>query len=166
VRTFSRLALLTLPLFFNPAVSSAQTQGTAMTQTATGSFDVAITPEATAPAPEGGVDTARMGLMKTFSGGLQGQAVGTMITAGRPGGNTSASYVAIDQFSGTLDGRRGGFILLHRGTMTKAGAPDLAIVIAPDSGTGALEGIAGSLSIDIRDGKHLYTLNYTLPPRP
>ena len=130
---------------------------------ATGTFEVSITPEAQAEAPAGGLPTSRMGIAKTFSGGLVGTAAGTMLAAGAPKPGQPAGYVAIDQFQGTLDGRDGGFLLLHRGTMTKAGGGDLSVVISPDSGTGALGGIEGTLSIEIRDGKHFYDLAYTLP---
>jgi hypothetical protein len=136
--------------------------GRAAVRHATGSFEVTITPEAQAPAPEGGVPTSRMALHKVFSGVFEGEARGTMIAAGIPAPGQAASYVAIDQVSGTLDGRRGGFVLVHRGTMSKAGA-DLSVIVAPDSGTGALEGITGTLGIEIKDGKHLYDLAYSLP---
>jgi hypothetical protein len=42
------------------------------------------------------------------------------------------------------------------------GAQSLTVEIVPDSGTGELGGIAGSLAIEIRDGKHYYTLRYHL----
>lgn len=135
-------------------------------QHATGTFEVKITPEAQGDAPAGGMPTSRMGLAKTFSGGLAGEAHGTMLAAGAPKPGNAAAYVAIDQFQGLLDGRKGGFLLLHRGTMTRAGRSDLAIVIAPDSGTGDLAGIEGTLAIEIKDGKHFYDLTYTLPRHP
>lgn len=130
---------------------------------ARGTFEVKVTPEAQAPAPEGGVATSRMGLSKTFSGGVAGTATGTMIAAGTPAPGQPATYVAIDQFRGTVDGRAGGFVLAHRGTMTRAGGGELSVVISPDSGTGALAGIEGTLSIEMREGKHFYDLAYTLP---
>ena len=43
------------------------------------------------------------------------------------------------------------------------GAQALTIVVIPDTGTGELAGIAGTMTIDIRDGKHFYTIDYTLP---
>jgi len=130
---------------------------------ATGTFEVVLTPEAQAPAPEHGLSTSRMAIAKTFSGALTGSATGTMLAAGAPKPGEPAGYVAIDQVHGTLDGRTGGFLLLHRGTMSRTGAAELSVIIAPDSGTGALAGIAGTFSIEIRDGKHHYDLAYTLP---
>lgn len=130
---------------------------------ATGTFEVKMTPEAQGDAPGGGMPTSRMGIAKTFSGGMTGSATGTMLAAGTPKPGSAAGYVAIDQFTGAVDGKAGGFLLLHRGTMSKVGGGDLSVIIAPDSGTGALEGIEGSFSIEMKDGKHFYDLAYTLP---
>ena len=44
-----------------------------------------------------------------------------MLAAGTPKPGAAAAYVAIDQFTGKLEDRSGGFVLIHRGTMTKAG---------------------------------------------
>jgi hypothetical protein len=129
---------------------------------ATGTFEVTITPEAQTPAPEGGLPTARMALAKTLSGGMTGTAVGTMLSAGVPQPGHVAAYVAVDQFRGTVDGKAGGFLLLHRATMSSAGA-EMSVTIAPDTGTGALTGIAGSLTIKVKGGVHHYDLAYTLP---
>ena len=43
------------------------------------------------------------------------------------------------------------------------GTPELRITVVPDSGTDQLAGIAGTLSIQIENGKHSYDLDYTLP---
>jgi hypothetical protein len=74
----------------------------------------------------------------------------------------SAGYVAIEKVEGTLAGRRGGFTLLHQGTMRRGGEFDLAVVVVPDSGTGQLAGLAGKMAIVIAAGKHSYELDYTL----
>lgn len=132
---------------------------------AAGTFQVVMTPEGQQPVPAGGVPVGRMALRKTFAGGLAGTAIGTMLAAGTPAPGQAAAYVAIDQFAGTLDGRAGGFMLVHRGTMGKDGNGDLQVEIAPDSGTGALAGIAGRLAITVTGGIHHYDLAYTLPAR-
>lgn len=132
---------------------------------ATGTFQVTMSPEAQGDAPADGLPTSRMGIAKTFTGGMTGSATGTMLAAGTPRPGQAAGYVAIDQFSGSVDGKAGGFLLLHRGTMTKTGASDLSVIIAPDSGTGALAGISGSFAITIEGGVHRYDLAYTLPTK-
>lgn len=73
----------------------------------------------------------------------------------------SAGYVAIERVTGTPNGRTGTFALQHSGTMTR-GAPELAITVVPDSGTGELVGLAGKMNIIIEGTKHSYTFDYTL----
>jgi hypothetical protein len=155
-RAFAAAALLTI------SASATAAQEKPMHH-ATGSFTVTVTPEAQAPGTDGAPATSRMAIAKTFAGDLVGTAHGTMLAAGTPGPGRAAAYVAIDQVHGTLDGRTGGFVLVHRGTISKAGAADLSVMIAPDSGTGGLAGIAGTLAIDQSHGDHRYDLAYTLP---
>jgi hypothetical protein len=103
----------------------------------------------------------RMTLDKKFSGDLDATSNGQMLTgAGTVKG--SAGYVAMERVTGTLKGKRGSFILQHSGTMTR-GAPKLLIVVVPDSGTDDLQGLTGTMTIDITDGKHSYAFDYFLP---
>ena len=74
----------------------------------------------------------------------------------------SAGYVAIERVTGALGRRSGTFILQHSGTMTR-GAQQLSITVVPDSGTGALAGLQGKMSIQIEGGKHSYEFEYSLP---
>jgi len=74
----------------------------------------------------------------------------------------SAGYVAIDHVTGELDGRKGSFVLQHSGAMNR-GAQVLSIMVVPDSGTGELAGLSGTLSINIVDGLHFYDFIYSLP---
>ena len=74
----------------------------------------------------------------------------------------SAGYVAMEQFTGKLNGRSGTFALQHSGTMTR-GTPQLSVTVVPDSGTGQLVGLSGQMAIKIDDGKHSYNFEYTLP---
>ena len=108
----------------------------------------------------GGVSLARVSIRKQFRGDLEGSSTVEMLSAmtGVPG---SAGYVAIERVTGTLGGRAGGFVLQHAGTMTR-GKAELSVSVVPDSGYGDLKGIAGRMKIDIVDGQHLYTFDYTL----
>src|SRR5438445_559257 len=122
-----------------------------MTARATGTFDVKLTPQA--PRDEAGDATlSRMSIDKQFHGDLAGTSTGDMLTAGTPV-TGSAGYVAMERVTGTLRGRSGTFVLQHSGTMTR-GAPQLSVTVVPDSATGQLVGLAGSMSINIADGKH------------
>jgi Protein of unknown function (DUF3224) len=75
---------------------------------------------------------------------------------------TSAGYVAVERITGSLDGRQGSFVVLHVG-MARSGDSSLEVLIVPDSGTGELAGITGSMRISEIAGGHHDTLNYQLP---
>jgi len=129
-------------------------------QHATGEFDVRTNPkELDGPTVDEGL--GRFALDKSYHGALKATGRGQMLTAGSPASG-SAAYVAIERVQGTLEGRSGSFVLVHRGTLTAAGQ-QLEVTIAPDSGTGALEGISGSLEITVEAGRHHYDLAYRLP---
>lgn len=125
-----------------------------------GEFDVKLTPAATDEAPEGS-PLGRFSLEKRFHGDLDGTSKGEMLTAGTSVAG-SPGYVAMERVSATLHGRTGTFALQHSGTMTR-GEPQLTITVVPDSGTGGLAGLAGTLAIEITGGKHFYDFEYTLP---
>ena len=131
-----------------------------MSRTAQGIFEVKTAPlspdEATAATSIG-----RFSLDKAYRGDLEGASAGEMLGAGNPTTGT-AGYVAMEQVTGTLDGRSGSFALQHFGSM-QDGKFDLTIRAVPGSGTGELEGIAGNLTIIIESGRHSYSFEYTLP---
>lgn len=131
-----------------------------MAQQATGEFEVKLAPQQlvdTEAAPKLG----RMTIDKTFSGDLQGRSKGEMLTAGTDV-KGSAGYVAIERVNGLLHGRSGTFVLQHTGTINR-GTPTLSVTVVPDSGTGQLAGLTGTLNIIIADGKHRYEFAYSLP---
>lgn len=127
---------------------------------ASGSFDVSMAPQGVQEKTEGAA-LGRMSLDKRYHGDLAATGKGEMLSAVTETSG-SAGYVAIERVTGSLHGRRGSFVLQHTGTMTR-GVPQLSITVVPDSGTGALTGLAGTMTIDIADGKHFYGFEYTLP---
>jgi hypothetical protein len=132
-----------------------------MSQQATGPFDVKVTPQPLAGPAEDST-LGRLSIEKTYHGDLEATGNGQMLTAGTPV-KGSAAYVAIERVSGKLRGRTGTFALMHRGTMGH-GEQHLEITVVPDSGTGELVGLSGSMQIVIAEGgKHSYTLEYALP---
>ena len=134
-----------------------------VTVRANGTFDVTLAPQPAYDNAEGS-PLGRMSIDKQFKGDLEGTSKGEMLMAGTAVKN-SAGYVAIERVTGAVHGRRGSFVLQHSGTMTR-GTPQLVISVVPDSGTDQLAGIAGTMSIDIADGKHAYEFEYTLPQTP
>jgi hypothetical protein len=43
------------------------------------------------------------------------------------------------------------------------GEPHLTLTVVPDSATGELRGLSGSMSIRITEGVHYYAFDYVLP---
>jgi len=126
---------------------------------ATGTFEVQMQPQGEGDVAPG-ASLGRMSLDKQFSGDLQAIGKGEMLAA-RSDTPTSAAYVAVERVTGTLHGRSGSFVLVHRGVMTASGQT-LSIEVVPDTGTGALAGLSGTLGIRIEGGKHFYDFEYAL----
>jgi hypothetical protein len=131
-----------------------------MTYHAAGTFEVKIIPQKPDNPQEESAKLGRMSIDKKFEGDLTGTSTGEMLSvmSEREG---SAGYVAIERVSGTLQGRSGTFALQHFGSMTR-GVPQLNVSVVPDSGTGQLTGLAGTMTIKIADKKHFYDFTYTL----
>ncbi len=97
---------------------------------------------------------------KEFSGGMDGTSEAQMLAAftATPG---SAGYVAMEHFTGSVDGKQGSFVMQHSGVMHKGDA-QLSVTIVPDSGAGELAGISGTMKIDNDEGGHSYVLRYEM----
>lgn len=120
-----------------------------------GTFDIQLTPQADTQ-PWG-----RQRFEKVFHGPLQGVSIGEMLAV-RTAVKGSAGYVALEQVTATIEGREGTFFLQHFGLMDQ-GAQTLTVNVVPDSGTGQLQGLTGSMTIQIEGGQHLYGFSYSLP---
>ena len=130
-----------------------------VTHRASGTFEVKLNPQA--PDDEVGDPTVgRMSIDKQFHGDLEATSKGQMLAVSTDV-EGSAGYVAMERVTGTLNGHSGAFTLQHSGTMTR-GSQQLSVTVVPDSGTGELVGLAGTMTIDIVDGKHFYIFDYTL----
>lgn len=133
-----------------------------MSTRASGPFDVTLTPQP-ADAPGGEAVLGRLLLDKKFHGDLEATSRGQML-AFSTAVKGSAGYVAIERVTGSLHGRNGSFHLQHSGTMNR-GAASLVLTVIPDSGTGELAGLSGSMTIDTTGG-HSYEMEYTIEAGP
>lgn len=125
-----------------------------------GSFDVKLQPQAPAAAIAD-ANLGRQTIDKQFHGDLNAHSLGEMLAA-MTEVKGSAGYVAIERVSGTLQGKRGSFVLMHTGVMDK-GTRHLTIQVVPDSATDELLGLKGQMQIEITDGQHFYVFDYSLP---
>ena len=106
----------------------------------------------------------RLAMDKTWSGDLAGTSKGQMLGSQSETEKGSGGYVAMERFTGTLNGKIGSFSLQHHGTMG-GGKFDLNVYVVPGSGTGEMAGISGTLKIIIDGSKHLYELEYSVPAK-
>jgi Protein of unknown function (DUF3224) len=127
------------------------------TMTARGTFDVKVTQQPQDDSAAG--PFGRLFIDKQFHGDLDAASKGQMLAA-FTAVEGSGAYVALELVTGTLNGKRGSFMLQHKGTMRK-GAYNMNVTVVPDSGTDELAGISGSMTIIIEGGKHSYVFEYT-----
>ncbi|GJM34797.1 MAG: hypothetical protein DHS20C18_37980 [Saprospiraceae bacterium] len=125
-----------------------------------GTFEVQLKPISPYAQSNNGIQLGRMSIDKTFSGPLSATSQGEMLTA-MTATKGSAGYVAIEQVSGTLSGKTGSFVLQHFGVMNR-GANRLILEVVPDSGTGELVGLTGKMTINMKDGQHIYDFEFAL----
>ena len=127
-------------------------------QHARGTFTVDLRPLTPTPAP----GIARYCIDKTIHGDLEATTQGEMFSAGNPH-QGEVGYVAIEIVTGTLAGRQGSFALQHTATMDRTNGHRMSVTVVPGTGTGELEGIAGTFAIQMSREQHSYELTYTLP---
>lgn len=148
----------------SPPANSTGQKGTTITDRASGPFEVKITPQKADKKEAEAAGLSRMSGDKQYHGDLEAtgyvEMLATSATAPRSG-----AYVALERVAGKLKGRSGSFTLCHTGIMNR-GTPELTIQIVPDSGTGELTGLSGTMKINIAaGGKHSYEMEYVLPEK-
>ncbi|MFD7902812.1 DUF3224 domain-containing protein [Kitasatospora sp. NPDC059747] len=105
-----------------------------------------------------GAAFGRIRIAKTFTGGITGTSEVRMTSVGDAAG-APASYVAVEQVTGELDGRKGSFVLQHAAWDTTG----VTIRVVPGTGSGELAGLTGEFHLTVgEDGAHTYLLEYEL----
>lgn len=135
---------------------------------ATGTFAVVDFTAASVPSSE--IKTALpVGLAtmrKTFTGAIGGRSE-TLFTSAFDPATGTGTYVALESFEGSVDGRAGTFNFVHSASMTGADRQAEFLAIVPASGTGDLAGIRGSGGLTISaDGTHRIWFDYELRATP
>ena len=130
-----------------------------MIHRAEGMFEVELTPQP--PEGEDAANPGRLLIKKKFSGDLEATSRGQMLSVMAPV-KGSAGYVALEEVTGTLHGKRGNFVLQHFGIMNRGVPQDHNVVVLPDSGTAELTGLTGSMKISVEGDKHRYEFEYSL----
>jgi hypothetical protein len=128
---------------------------------AAGYFDIKLAPQQADNPQAQAAALTRLSIDKQYHGDLEGAGQGEMLACGD--GQQHGAYVAIEKVTGTVAWRSGSFALVHRAVLIRGVPEDWTISVVPESGTGQLAGMSGTLTITNRDGKHFYDLRYTLP---
>lgn len=101
-------------------------------------------------------------MTKTYAGAIEGRSQTIFTSAFDPAAGTG-TYVALESFEGTVDGRAGTFNFVHVASTSGEDRANETFLIVPDSGTGALAGITGTGGIAIdADRTHRVRLDYQL----
>ncbi|HWG25281.1 DUF3224 domain-containing protein [Actinospica sp.] len=132
---------------------------------ASGTFKVvAFTPTELSPDPAvaTGLPVGVSTMEKRYEGAVEGRSA-TLFTAAFDQSSGVGTYVAMESFEGTVDGRTGAFNFAHSATTGGADRGEEFFTIVPTSGTGELAGIRGSggMAIDA-DGTHRIWFEYEL----
>jgi hypothetical protein len=130
---------------------------------ASGYFDVTLAPQAADNLQVRTAQIERLSIDKKYHGDVQGTSTGQM-QAIRDDRDTGA-YVALEKVVASLQGRSGTFMLMHYGYMSQGAVGRWLVEIVPDSGTGELVGLSGTMKIIQKDEKHYYEIEYALPQR-
>jgi len=112
-----------------------------------------------------GARLTRVQVKKSFTGDLQGESKGELLMCMADPADflKGAGYVVSDRFAGTFRGAEASFVFQHWGVSGGGAPPSTAGHIVPGSGTGALTGLTGTLSITRDDaGAHTLILDYDL----
>jgi hypothetical protein len=130
---------------------------------ATGTFTVtAFNP--TSIAPETDIKTAlAVGVAvidKAFTGAVEGRS-STIFTSAFDQAKGVGTYVALESFDGSVDGRDGSFNFVHSASTSGTDRTAEYFAVVPASGTGDLAGISGAGGLEIdADGTHRVWLEY------
>jgi hypothetical protein len=102
-------------------------------------------------------------MTKAYEGAITGRSA-TLFTSAFDQQAGVGSYIALESFEGTVEGRAGTFNFVHAASTSGADRSDEFFHIVASSGTGDLAGITGTggMAVDA-DGTHRVWLDYALP---
>lgn len=126
-----------------------------------GDFTPVALPEQT-PAIRVAMPAGVSTMVKTYTGAVSGRSL-TLFTAAFDQARGSGTYVAMELFEGSLEGRSGTFAFLHSASTKGPGdRSDEVGRIVPESGTGQLAGIKGAVRLAIDGASERMVFDYSL----
>ncbi|MFJ6779192.1 DUF3224 domain-containing protein [Streptomyces yangpuensis] len=116
--------------------------------------------EETPVGPQGATPRlAHARVTNAFTGGVEAAGTSCAYTIAYNGENTG-SYSGMELLAGSVDGRKGSFVLEERGTFD-AGGTVCRFEVVPGSGTGDLVGLTGSGGFTYRHGDTSVAYGFT-----
>ena len=114
------------------------------------------------PAVQTGLPVGVSTMEKSYQGEVSGRSA-TLFTAAFDQATGVGTYLAMESFEGSLNGRSGAFNFAHSATTLGTDRGGEFFVLVPTSGTGELKGVSGTggMSIDA-DGTHRIWFEYEL----
>ena len=101
-------------------------------------------------------------MTKTYAGAIEGRSH-TIFTSAFDQAKGIGTYVALESFAGTVDGRAGAFNFIHAASTSGEDRSGEVFLIVPDSGTDDLATITGTGTIAVdADRTHRIALDYQL----
>jgi len=126
-----------------------------------GTFDVTLAGQPADNPQARAAQIERMSIEKKYHGAIVGTSSGEMLSVKDE--RDTGAYVALEKVTGSLQGRSGTFLLAHSGFMSGGAIGHWSLEIVPDSGTGALAGLRGTMKFAVVEGaRHSYELEYSL----
>ncbi len=115
-----------------------------------------------APAIEVGLPAGMSTMVKTYAGPVHGRSL-TLFTAAFDQTNGAGTYVAMELFEGKVEGRSGTFAFLHSASTQGPGDRSEEFGrIVPNSGTGELASIKGTVRLVIDGRSERMIFDYSL----
>ncbi|MFD5511616.1 DUF3224 domain-containing protein [Streptomyces sp. NPDC127051] len=146
----------------NAPTGSATTGNATTGRSTTGRFTFADWQEQPVSSADSTPRLARSTVANAFTGGIEAGATNAAYTIAYTGEGTG-SYTGLELLSGSVDGRKGAFVLEQRGTFDASGT-SCTFEVVPGSGSGELAGLSGSGAFTYRHGDTsvAYEFSYTL----
>lgn len=115
-----------------------------------------------APAITTALSTGHLRMVKSYAGDLAGRSI-TQFTSAYDQATGVGTYVAMESFEGTVDGRHGTFNFVHAASTSGTDRANEYGLIVPGSGTDELTGIEGTVRLHIdENGTHRMDFEHNL----
>ncbi|MEU6825908.1 DUF3224 domain-containing protein [Streptomyces atriruber] len=148
----------------NQTSRANETAQTTQTTQTSGTFTFAHWDEKpVAGAHDAGARIAHAAVTNDYTGAIEAAGTSCEYTIAYTN-ETVGAFVGYEFIDGTLDGRKGSFVMEQRGSFGADGVIECSFSVLPGSGTGELAGLTGTGTFTARGGQSTtpYTLAYAL----